>query len=319
MYMIKNYFKILILATMFIESIGLSFASSLYLKPSDNFDIKSGFVSYDVMLDTGVKDINALSGSLFFDSNLLELDSVDTTNGIFSNWLKDPGLSNEINLNLNKRIDFEGVVFGGFIGTISPYKDYAYPGKVFTVKFLIKNEGLANFYFDNLDLRLNDGEATKINLNYKNLSIYLPKIDNLQRINYSSRDNLDIGSESLSIFIDRDNLIDDGKWFVYFNEDSIRKSVSHYEIAESNKYNPYDVSSYEWYMAKSPHVLKYQKLNKFIHIKVVYEDNNYSYKTLNPVENKNINDIKIVIIILLMAFLSVIALIRDEKVVFRGR
>lgn len=308
--MIQKYIKNFILAILTLSTFGYGFSASIYLKQVGG---APGTISYDVMLDTELENINALSGELYFDRDLLDFYAIDTANGILSNWMVPPSVSEEISLGAKNKINFEGMVTGGFIGTVSPYSKISAPGKIFNISFVPRQDGETVVSFKNIDLRLNDGLATRINVKNEDLIINIPKITNLEKIKNKTLEGRDIGSETLVARLDKDSSVENGKWFVYFNEDVSRHSVLYYEIAESSDYNPYDVPSFLWHKEKSPYVLKYQSLNNFIHIKAVYGNGNYSYFTLSPVESKRTNDIKVVIIIILMALLSVIVLLREEK------
>lgn len=312
--MIKNNFKILIVfVAIFVTSYTNCFSASIYYIPTGN-GLVDGLVSYDVMLDTEGQSVNAISGELLYDNSLLDFYSFDTTDSFISNWLTEPKDNKEVSLKNNGRIIFEGITTGGFSGTLSPSFNVVKVGKLFTVNFKPKGEGEVVFGFKDIDLRLNDGLATKVNVKLSTSNFYIPKISkfqNVKGINFGT--GRDIENESLSMYTDKDSLVDNGKWFVYFNDNNPKHSIHHFELAESDKYNPYDVPSFVWKEVKSPHVLSHQSLDNFIHLKVLYNDGGFSYFSLSPVYNLQEKDTKTAIIIVLMALLSIIVLIREEK------
>ncbi len=91
--------------------------------------------------------INAISGTLLFPTNLLNLVAVSQSDSIINFWTKEPeGLSN--------RIPFEGVILNpGYQGSA---------GTAFKVTFEAKSTGKAAIHFVDGSILANDGKGTNL-------------------------------------------------------------------------------------------------------------------------------------------------------------
>ena len=299
-----NIFLLVIL----MASFNRTFAVSLYLVQTPNTNITSGLISYDVMLDTEGTPVNTAAGKLSFPSEIFDVESISTIDSIVLNWLTVPRISKEIDLDTRDRIEWEGIIPGGFIGIRSPYYSGVKPGKIFTIVLRPKAEGSVTFLFENLDIRLHDGLGTKANVTTPEFSIEVPKIPDIQKAPTRKKNNLLINSKTLFAYVTKNNLIENDKWFVTFGEDTTRYTIDHYEIAESGEYSPDNVYFYTWRTATSPYILYNQNRNQFVHVKAVYENGDYSYITVAPVENSKTSDITSRILILIVIVIAIIAI-----------
>ncbi len=124
-------------------------AASLYFNPSSSeYKIGDSFF-VNVVIDSADKSINALSGSIDFSSDVLEVVSISKTGSIVNFWVQEPNYSNA-----NGSVSFEGVVPNpGFIGNV---------GRVITINFKVKRAGLAKLAYSSASVLANDGLGTNI-------------------------------------------------------------------------------------------------------------------------------------------------------------
>lgn len=125
------------------------FAADLSLSPSQGTYEEGRVVSVDVYITNNTDNINAVSGTLSFPTNLLSVRSISKDGSIIKLWSEEPSYSNA-----NGTIKFEGVI-------LNPgYSDTR--GKVITVNFTAKAEGSAPLSFSLGDILANDGNATSV-------------------------------------------------------------------------------------------------------------------------------------------------------------
>lgn len=127
----------------FTEAAGLYFSPSFAsYKTNDRFSVSVNLSSPD-------QAVNAVAAVVNFPQDKLEVISLSKTNSIFSFWIQEPNFSNE-----SGTINFEGVIFNpGFIGNT---------GRIITLNFKVKKEGIAKLSFSSASVLANDGEGTNI-------------------------------------------------------------------------------------------------------------------------------------------------------------
>jgi hypothetical protein len=92
-------------------------------------------------------------------------------------------------------------------------------------------------------------------------------------------------SPTLAVAIDRDPLIASNRWYVGIVEDESIRPIEHIFVAESGLYDIANVSSGDFKETGNLYVLKDQSRSSYVHVKVLYENGQYSFVTLRPVEN----------------------------------
>lgn len=125
-------------------------AATLYTSPtSGKYDIGKSFAVSVFVAPKNGEVINAVSGSIKFPKDKIEILSISKSSSIINFWVQDPIFSN-----LNGSIDFEGVVLNpGFSGK---------NGNIITINFKTKNSGLAKISFSSGAVLANDGNGTNI-------------------------------------------------------------------------------------------------------------------------------------------------------------
>lgn len=124
-------------------------AQSIYISPATgSYSVGQSF-SVRVMIKSPTRAVNAVSGTLTFPHNLLQVLSVSKNDSAMSLWVQDPSFDNNAGT-----VDFAGVVLNpGFTGS---------GGNVLTINFKPVNSGTANLGFSTGSLLANDGAGTNI-------------------------------------------------------------------------------------------------------------------------------------------------------------
>lgn len=124
-------------------------AARLYLWPSSgSFNAGKEFQT-TLFVNSEDQAMNAISGSLTFPQDVLEIVSIAKTNSIVSLWVKEPSFSNA-----TSSIHFEGIVLNpGFSGK---------GGKILTLNLRAKKPGSAALIWNAGAILANDGQGTNI-------------------------------------------------------------------------------------------------------------------------------------------------------------
>lgn len=146
---IKNR-KILFVFFILFASLGLaktSFAATLSLSPSSGTFKPGDTFTVTVNVSSNDKAINAVSGSISFQTDKLQVISVSKSS-LVSLWVKEPSFSNS-----SGRVDFEGIILNpGFKGS----------SRILSITFKAKVAGTAKVSFVSANVLANDGFGTRI-------------------------------------------------------------------------------------------------------------------------------------------------------------
>lgn len=124
-------------------------ADTLFVSPtSGNYNVGQTF-SLRVLVSTSGKAVNAISGSVSFPRDQVQVTSVSKTGSILSLWVVEPTFSNAVG-----SVNFEGVVPNpGYIGS---------SGTVLTINFRVVATGDAPIRVSSGSILANDGLGTNI-------------------------------------------------------------------------------------------------------------------------------------------------------------
>lgn len=124
-------------------------AATIFPSPnSGTYNIGKSF-AVGLFVSSADQALNAISGSLSFPNDKLEVSSISKAGSIVSLWVQQPSYSNSAGT-----INFEGIVLNpGFTGS---------SGRVLTVNFKTKNGGSAPLTFSSGSVLANDGQGTNI-------------------------------------------------------------------------------------------------------------------------------------------------------------
>lgn len=124
-------------------------AATLSLSPSSGSVASGQTVSVTVFVSSSDHAMNAVSGVVSFPTDKLEAVSVSKASSIATLWVQEPSFSNSAGT-----VSFEGVAPNpGFTGT---------SGKVVTITFRGKAEGVAKLSFASGSVLANDGKGTEL-------------------------------------------------------------------------------------------------------------------------------------------------------------
>lgn len=280
-----NYFLKLLLVSIgaFFLSTSISYAARVYMDVPDRASANRTPVTVLVYLDTEKDILSGLSGALSFPSELFDIDSISTQGSIVSVWMNSPAVSDEKYLDSRVHITFEGIMPGGFSGVRSPYYKGTLPGKLFSVTLIPKLPGVGTFVLDNIELHAYDSEATLLK---SESEISVISVPNLTGVAASKDASLSyVKSPTLTTMVTRDELINRNAWYLSVNESESVHSIKNIYVAESDESSPERVPAHEWKKASLSYILLYQSRTKYIHTKLLYSNNTYTFKTIEPVDN----------------------------------
>ena len=145
-----NLFYIGIIAVvLFLFSAGTASAASLSLSPASGSYSSGDNVSVQVVVSSQDQPINAVSGTINFPTDKLQVVSLSKNSSIVNFWATEPTFSN-----ISGKIHFEGVILSpGFQGK---------NGIVLTLYMKAKAEGNASLTFSAGSVFANDGQGTDV-------------------------------------------------------------------------------------------------------------------------------------------------------------
>jgi hypothetical protein len=124
-------------------------AATLQLAPASGTYAVGSMVSVSVSVRSSDQAFNAVSGTLKFSSDTLEVVSLSKSGSVVSLWVQEPSYSNAAG-----SVSFEGIVLNpGYKGA---------SGKVLTVQFRVKKAGSGSVNFSSGEVLANDGVGTSI-------------------------------------------------------------------------------------------------------------------------------------------------------------
>lgn len=143
-----SWFGMLFMLLM-VGGVPAALSASLYLSPgTSSYAVEKNF-SVNVYAKSTEQPFNAVSGSISFPNDKLEVVSISKVDSIVSLWAQEPLFSNATG-----RISFEGIVLNpGYVGS---------SGKVLGIKFKVKSAGTAAVSFLTGSILANDGQGTNI-------------------------------------------------------------------------------------------------------------------------------------------------------------
>lgn len=309
----KNLFKIIKIVSINICILVLTIlhaqAARVYMEGGTEASSNRSPMSVSVFLDAEEDTLSAVSGTFSFPTDLFDVKSISTQNGIVSMWVTSPHISTEKLFDGRTSISFEGIMPGGFSGVLSPNYKGTKPGILFTVLLIPKNSGTGRFLLDNVGLHSYDSSGTLLASEGSSAIITVPPLTGKALLKSNTLTQID--SKTLVVTLSRNELIDNNSWYLMVNENEVIHSIDHIEIAETSEYDPIHLASFEWHTVTVPYILFYQSRNKYIHTKVVYTDNTFAINTLPPVENSQAYPY--LTRILLVIVIAVLLLYRYDK------
>src|SRR3989339_1853931 len=155
-------FLLIVLTAVFLLAFSAQ-AASIYTYPTTGTYQLGGTFSLSVHVSSPNEAINAISGTISFPNDKLEVTSLSKNGSIISLWPQEQGFSNT-----NGIVNFEGIVLNpGYTGSA---------GKILTINFKTKAVGIANIKFSSGSVLANDGQGTNVldSLGSTSMSIEVP-------------------------------------------------------------------------------------------------------------------------------------------------
>lgn len=249
----KIYLIIFILTSYLLPQSTLA-ARIFFNPPSSYLNIEDSF-EVNIFIDTENEDINALEGKLTFPSHLLDLEKIYEKNSIISFWIEKPHLK-------NSSIIFSGIIPGGYLGE---------KGSLFSLIFKTKKEGSDFLKIDSIKSLIHDGAGTETKTKKSEFSFSISKdIDQTSKVSLDDQ----TPPEPFTPIISKNDKIFDGKYFLVFSTKDKDSGIDRYEIKEGQKGT--------FTIAKSPYLLKNQKLDKKIYLQAIDKASNERIVIIPP-------------------------------------
>lgn len=299
----KTILKISIVSGLFCIMNANVFAANMYIEAPKTASANREAFPVTIFLDTGNTAVSGISGELTFPSDAFDVKSISAQNGVIPLWVVSPHITTETSFDQKTHIVFEGIVPGGFTGVHGSYDAALHPGIIFTLLLTPKNSGKANISLVSTEIHAYDGAGTLLASRGDTKEVLVPILSGVSA--RTSQDLRPVNSSDVTMSVETSDLVGNGLPYVFINDENPSHVIDHIEIAETDGYDPVNVSTYEWHTVHNPHVITYTSRNKYIHAKIVYADGTYTYKTVQPVENSELfsNLSRILIYIIIAIFL----------------
>lgn len=265
-----HFFKWLFLVSVIISSFSMvsrAQAAEFSFDAPTTVGVDQDFI-VDFFLDTKMENINAVEGSVLFDSSIFSLKEIRDADSVVSLWIKNPALGNTLGA-----IDFAGITPGG-------YNSQNQKGKVFSLIFSATKEGAGVIKVsDNIVALISDGQGTTAK------TTSAPATIGVERgvLMPSFPAMLDTEKpEPLFVEIIKNDTIDAQAWVVIFYTHDKQSGISHYEMAEQLGEQVSDYAKLQWRPAQNPEILLDQNRRSFIYIKAVDKAGNETISILPP-------------------------------------
>ncbi len=258
-------FKLFFLSTLIL---GVSFSSAqaaslFYQPPKEPIGLNQEF-RVDILLDTEGETVNAVAGSLIVPENVLKLEAISEGNSFLSFWMEKPQLE-------AGKISFAGIAPGGFSGN---------RGLLFSLFFSAPQELAASLEWRELQVLAHDGQGTALAVTTPPLAL---KIEDLPLASDTPLSVVDGDlPEEFSLYLSRDPLIFDNRWFIAFATQDKIAGLDYFEVREEQLLRGQEEAG-EWQRAESPYLLKDQNLTSRVMVRAVDRAGNERLASLEPV------------------------------------
>jgi len=229
-----------------------------------NFGVDQQFL-VGLYLDTeNEENINAMEGTLYYPSELLELKEIRDGNSIINFWIERPK-SEHVG-----QIHFSGITPGGYRGQ---------KGFIFEAIFRATTIGNGAVEIRESSVLQNDGKGTSVNIKISNFQFSISQ--QIQNSELQIPTSI-IDTEPPEIFkpeIAQSRELFEGKWFVVFATQDKGSSIDHYEVIENRSQK---IENGSWIQEESPYLLQDQSLKSYVYIKAVDKAGNERIAVLSP-------------------------------------
>lgn len=228
-----------------------AYAAQFYFGAPSKEIIDGQTVEIGVFVDTEGQTVNAVEGTVSFDSSQWQWQSANDANSIVNFWVIRPALRGTCAQTCV--VQFSGVTPGGYRTD---------RGQLFSVMLKAKKTGEARLTFSDGRALMNDGSGTSVKMAFAPLSLQV--IEGTPPAETASPD-ID-PPEAFTPIVTRDQNLYDGKWVAIFATRDNGSGIDHYEIQEGHGTEP---DSDKWVRAESPVVLSDQNARSTVFIRAI--------------------------------------------------
>ncbi|MCX6755690.1 MAG: cohesin domain-containing protein [Candidatus Nomurabacteria bacterium] len=271
------------------------FASEIVLKTNTPTLGVGDEFTVQVILSNNTENVNAISGDINFDDNLLSAESILSANSIVPIWIENPRIS-------GNSIIFSGIMPGGYQSVVDPVTQNPIEGVILNITFKVKAQGVGKISFNDIHVYKNDGLGTEDITQTRELFLNLNSIGSHYVVSIVDT----ISPEDFTPMISKDSNMYDGQSVLVFNTNDKQSGIDHYEIKEGNR---------NWILAESPYLLVDQTLSSEISIKAIDLAGNYKIEKVN---SRNIPS-KFIFIVVLLLIILITLLIHGAYVRYHKR
>lgn len=261
-------------------------AAQMYIISPESASSNREPLALSILLDGEGDVVSGLSGNFSFPSELFDVKTISTQNGIVSLWIEQPHVSEEKTFDQRTHIFFEGIIPGGFNGVLSPFHKKPSPGIIATIVLIPKGEGRGFFTLTDTELHAYDAHATVLSNKEDKHQIVVPHLSG--KAITQLKELVMTDNKTVTMTLGTSDLVNNNAPYVYVHEADPSRTIDHIEFAESDDYNPNYVSQHEWRTGTNPYVLMYSSRTKYIHAKIIYTNKQYTFVTVSPVENSQL-------------------------------
>lgn len=241
------------------------FAAELFItSQSSKIELNGGFEA-NLFINAENENVNAIEGKIMYPNDLLEVKKIYDGNSIISFWVEKPSLKSK------SYVSYSGIIPGGYSGK---------NGKVFSIVFQTKKEGLGSIVIRDVKLLMGDGKGTKAEA--KTSGFQLLVSDEIKNNKMAELPEIDVTPpEPFKPKIASNSKMFNGKWFLVFNAQDKGSGIDRYLIHESRRIKG-RIAANDWAEAENPHILNDQKLKSYIYVKAVDKAGNERLASLFP-------------------------------------
>lgn len=288
----------------------VSFASEMLLDPTQQqYNWLDTFI-IPLRLETNGECINAVSGVIQYDPARVSVIDVARGSSIITLWTEPPTIDAEAG-----EVRFSGGVPGGYCGRIA-----GDPG--FTNMLLelvvtgaqgdpLIEAAETSFGIIKAEVLLNDGSGTPAPVSTRGTSITLSPSSAQPTDQWQGHVNDDtVAPELFEILLANSPEVAGGRYFIAFNTTDKQSGVDHFEVLETDPsrfgFLSWTPRRSHWVEAKSPYILRDQKLRSKIMVKAVDNAGNERVVEYTPSQPllAEVSDWRVIALIVLIGVLT---------------
>lgn len=221
--------------------------------PDDFFDVR-------IILNPGDTTVNAFAVDVKYDEKIFMLDSIRDGSSIVGVWIEKKNNQKDGSVHL------EGIMPGGFSGTLIPNTEGRQSGLIALLHFKALQEGDTSLKITNARVCAHDGDGTEISLSEIAYDVTVSKKEGAASALGTYADATP--PEAFSVSVLKRKAEFDGKRVAVFSTQDMDSGVSHYEARQTIRtlFIPFPA---QWKTVESPLVLAHQLFPSRIEIKAV--------------------------------------------------